>query len=114
MTKRAIQQSRESDIQRAVMDYLAVRGFRIFRRNVMGIVPMKKGGVIRVGVRGQADLQGWQIRTGRAIEVEIKRPGGILTLFQRAWLANALMDGVIAFVAHSVKECGERLKEFGI
>lgn len=105
---------READIQRAIADFLSLRGFRVFRRNVMGIVPMPKGGVVRVGVRGQSDLFGWLRGTGRALEVEVKRPGKSPNPFQRAWLANAKADGVIAFVAHSVEECAERLKEFGI
>ena len=104
---------RESDIQRAIMDYLAARGFCVFRRNVMGIVPMKRGGVVRVGQKGMADLWGWQRVAGRHIEVEVKRPGRTVTLHQSAWLVNALAEGAIAFVARSVEECETRLREFG-
>lgn len=114
MKRRPPNAPRESDIQRAVMDYLAVRGFRVFRRNVMGIVPMRKGGAVRVGIKGMSDLYGWYRLTGRHIEVEVKRPENPLTTFQTSWLMNARTDGVIAFAVHSVEECAERLREFGI
>lgn len=104
----------EADIQRAIVDYLAVRGFRVFRRNVMGLVPMVKGGAVRVGFQGQADLHGWQIGTGRAVEIEIKRPGEHPTAFQAAWIANARADNVIAFVTSSVEDCEGWLQRYGI
>jgi len=113
MSKLKLKGPRESDIQRAIMDYLAARGFRVFRRNVMGIVPMKKGGVVRVGVKGQADLYGWFRYNGIHIEVEVKRPGGTLTPEQGAWLDNARADGAVAFVVDSVEECERQLKRFG-
>ena len=104
---------RESDIQRAIMDYLAVRGFRVFRRNVMGIVPMKKGGAIRVGTKGMSDLYGWYRMNGIHIEVEVKRPGKKLTLDQAAWLESAAGNGAVAFKADSVEDCERQLKAFG-
>jgi len=95
------------------MDYLNARGFRCFRRNVMGIVPMAKGGAIRVGVKGQADLYGWFRGNGIHIEVEVKRPGEVLTPEQTAWLTNAQRDGAVAFMADSVEACERQLKKFG-
>jgi len=103
----------EADILRAVMDYLSARNFRVFRRNVMGIVPMAKGGAVHVGVKGQADLYGWFRYTGIHIEVEVKRPGGTLTPEQGAWLDNARADGAVAFMVDSVEECRLQLKKFG-
>ena len=114
MRKRAAMQPRESEIQRAIMDYLAARGFRVFRRNVMGVMPMRRGGAVWVGIRGQADLFGWHIGTGRALEVEVKRPGNPLSPFQRAWLFNAEADKVIAFMASSVEDCELALQTYGI
>ena len=112
-TKPKLPVPRESDIQRAVMDYLSARGFRMFRRNVMGIVPMKKGGVVRVGLKGMSDLYGWYSGNGIHIEVEVKKPGGVLTPEQAAWLKNAKADGVVAFMTDSVADCERQLKSFG-
>ena len=113
MSKVTPKTPRESDIQRAVMDYLAARGFRIFRRNVMGIVPMQKGGVVRVGQKGMADLYGWFRGNGIHIEVEVKRPDTAVSPEQAAWLGAALVDNAIAFATHSVEECERQLRMFG-
>ncbi len=104
----------ESDIQKAVAEYLAYRGFRVYRRNVAGLLPMKKGGAMRVGETGQADLYGRQTSTGRALEVEVKRPGEHPSPAQTAWLECALEDNVIAFWCDSVKGAESCLKAFGI
>jgi len=94
------------------MDYLVARGFRIFRRNVMGILPVK-GGVVRVGTKGMSDLYGWYRGNGMHVELEVKRPGGKLSPEQAAWLENARADNVVAFAVDSVEECGRQLKKFG-
>lgn len=107
---------KESDILKAILDLLAVRGFRIERRNVMGVVPIK-GGAIRLGRKGMADLTGWEIGTGRHIEVEVKRPGGRTArsraIAQKAWLHRAYEDGCIAFETDSVLDCEKKLADFG-
>ena len=116
MKAKAVKVASETDVRKAVMDLLAARGFRVFRRNVMGVVPIK-GGAIRVGQKGMADLYGWEIGTGRHIEVEVKKPGGrtnlSLALMQKAWLMGALKNGCIAFQTDSVNDCEKKLAEFG-
>ena len=116
-TKPKLPIPREADILRAVMDYLVARRFRVFRRNVMGIVPMKKGGAVRVGEIGMSDLYGWHRGNGIHIEVEIKRPGArtdpVREARQMAWLANAKADGAVAFMTDSVADCEQQLKQFG-
>ena len=107
---------KESDILKAIMDLLAARGFRVFRRNVMGVIPVK-GGAIRLGQRGMADLYGWEIGTGRHIEVEVKKPGARTdrkrALLQEIWIDRAYADGCIAFQADSVNGCEKKLADFG-
>ena len=94
------------------MDLLAARGFRVFRRNVMGVVPMK-GGVVRVNQRGMADLWGWHIGTGRHLECEVKRPGKTPTAYQAAWLEDAWQHGALAFSCDSVESCEAELYRWG-
>lgn len=106
---------REVDIQRAVMDYLTARGFRMFRRNtgVMRATYKGKTRIVRFSQVGAADLYGWHRGSGRHIEVEVKGPGGVLTPEQAAWLENARADGAVAFVADSLEGCERQLKTFG-
>ena len=106
----------ETNVRKAITDLLAARGFRMERRNIMGVVPIK-GGAIHLGKKGQADLYGWEIGTGRHIEVEVKKPGGRTNLsralMQKAWLMGALKNGCIAFQTDSVNDCEKKLADFG-
>ena len=104
----------ESEVLIAVRDYLTLRGFRVERRNVAGVVQMAKGGVMRVGHRGQADLTGYHRGTGRHLEVEIKRPGKIPTQEQQQWLQAAFECGCVAFWCSSTKQCEEELARQGV
>jgi len=119
-TERAVNSpAREADTLKAIADYLRARGFRIFRRNVAGAVRMARGGVVHVGQRGQADLYGWEVGTGRHIEVEVKRPGRDTTprlrrAMQDGWILAAQRDGCIAFRTDSVKDCEEWLIVFEV
>ena len=114
-TKPKLPSPREADIQRAVMDYLAARGFRVFRRNTGAVRSTYKGKArfIRFSQPGQADLYGWHIGTGRHIEVEIKKPRAVLTPQQREWLLGAKIDGVVAFSTDSVERCAQQLEAEG-
>lgn len=109
----------ERDVKRAIIDYLRMRGFRVFVRTVGGAYAMRLGReqFVRFSEPGAADLTGWEIGTGRAIEVEIKRPGGRTNpqrqALQQRWLDQARRDGCIAFRASSVEECEAALEEYG-
>lgn len=123
MTKRVRVQCppsiREQDVLRAIQDFLNYRGFRVRRRNVGGAFAMRLGReqFVRFSEPGAADLTGWEVGSGRAIEVEVKRPGARThakrQLLQQQWLDSAKRDGVIAFRASSVEEADARLAEFG-
>ncbi len=118
-TIRGLAHVRETDIVRSIRGYLELRGFRIFRRNVGGAYAMRLGReqFVRFSEPGAADLTGWEIGTGRAIEVEVKVPGARTDprrhALQQAWLEQAKRDGLIAFRASSVQECEARLEEYG-
>ena len=64
----------ESDVERAILDLLACRGFKVYTQRA-GSVKSARGGWMRLAPRGASDLTGWHRGTGRALQVEVKRPG---------------------------------------
>lgn len=98
---------RESDILKAVMDYLGAQGFSMFRRNT-GAMQMGKR-FVRFSQPGQADLWGVQRGTGRHVEVEAKSPGKKPTPEQTAWLEAMREAGAVAFWCDSVDDCRFKL-----
>lgn len=60
----------------------ALPNLRLFRRNV-GVVKLENR-VLRAGIKGQADLYGYERGTGRAVEIEVKLFGK-LTPEQERW-----------------------------
>ena len=63
----------ESELQSAIRIAVSARGALVRRHNV-GAAKDRTGRLIRFGNAGEADLA--IIYRGRAIEVEVKRPGG--------------------------------------
>lgn len=95
----------ERDIQRSIIEYFAaVYKIELHRRNTGATVSSYKGKkrLIRFSQPGQADLWGIQPKTGRHIEIEVKRNGGTLTEAQILWLESCRNRGAIAFWAVSV------------
>jgi hypothetical protein len=72
---------------------------------------------VRFSEPGQADLWGWERKTGRHIEVEVKKVGGRTNpqrqALQQAWLDLAKRDGCIAFRAASIEDCEAELERYG-
>ena len=98
---------RESDVLKAVMDYLGAQGFSMFRRNTGVMMAGKR--FVRFSSPGMADLWGLDRRTGRHIEVEVKRLGQKPTPVQSAWLEAMRKAGAVAFWCDSVSACREAL-----
>lgn len=99
----------ERALMKAVMELLQSRGFIIFRRNTGAVRAryVRKDGssrerFIRFSEPGAADLYGWQIGTGRHVEIEIKRPGLKPSTLQAQWLAQAEKDGCMSFWCDSM------------
>lgn len=74
----------EVDLMRALLAAAAVAlpNVRLFRRNVGAF--QVAGGVFRSGIKGQADIYGYE-RGGRALEIECKAARGKLRPEQEAW-----------------------------
>ena len=58
---------------------------------------------IRFGFPGCSDILG-QLRNGKLLAVEVKRPGGRVSAEQKAFLEHASRYGALAFVARSSAE----------
>ena len=111
---------KESDVLRAVSDLLAAKGFAVFRRNTgafAGTYRKKDGTLTRRFLRfsqpGMADLYGWDRKTGRHLEVEIKATGKPIPITQSTWLAMAWEQGCVAFAADSAEDALLKLRGYG-
>jgi len=108
--------AKEAALVKAVMQLLQVRGFQVFRRNTGAITTdyTRKDGTtkerfVRFSEPGMADIWGWQIRTGRHIEVEVKRLGMKPTPVQLQWLRIAEDTGCLAFWCDSMEMAAAEL-----
>lgn len=105
----------ERHVLKATMDFLALRGFRVWRQNV-GMMILEHKGIrraVRAGIKGQADITGYHKGTGRRLEVEVKREGKEPSQVQAQWLQQCAEEGVIAFWCDSVPGCDAELRRYG-
>lgn len=105
----------ERDIQRSVLDLLALLKIRAWRINQQG-VPLHNGsGKYRPGpTRGMSDVIAALPPNGRWLAVEIKRPGKKATPAQQKFLDQVNSVGGLAFVATSADEVRRVLIENGV
>lgn len=91
----------ESEIQAAILQYLATReDLRAWRNNV-GVGVLNGGHHVRFGVPGQADISGI-LAGGRRLEIEVKRPDGRQSEQQRRFQAMVERFGGVYILARSV------------
>lgn len=96
----------ETDLMKAMLDLLHVRGCQARRRNVAGKRPFVgtngKTYWVQCGTSGEADLSG-TLPDGRRIEVEVKVPGNRPTPEQFAYLREVESYGAAAFWSDSLE-----------
>ena len=111
---------KESDIQRAILDYLKVRGIMAWRQKSEGTWDAARGIYRRgTGTPGLPDIGGILPGTsgydfndmGRALQIEVKAGRNKPSLEQINFLAAAQEAGAVAFVAYSVEDVIEKMKE---
>lgn len=102
--------TKEGELVKSVISLLQAHGFQVFRRNTgatMASHTLKSGETknrfVRFGQGGMADIWGWQVMSGRHIEVEVKRSGIKPTSLQEQWLQQARQAGCIAFACDSME-----------
>jgi hypothetical protein len=90
----------ESDVLRACLEYLAVKGVFAWRNNTGGVrVDGKR--FVRFGIRGSPDILG-VMPDGRFLGVEAKSAKGRLTAEQREFGEAVTRRGGVYVVARSV------------
>lgn len=101
---------RERDVTRDIL--LATSDRVLWGRNNVGVAE-RGGRHIRYGVGGTggSDLLGVLRRNGRAIACEVKGPGGRVTVEQERFLACVRSAGGLGFVARSVEDVENQIKE---
>jgi hypothetical protein len=105
---------KESEIQRAILEYLALVKVTAWRINQAG-VPLHDGsGRFRRGpTRGVSDILGIA-QGGRFVAIEVKRRGNRATPDQILFLKRVSDAGGIAVVACSVQDVADALMKGGI
>ena len=99
----------EARIQAAILEWSRLRpDLTLWRRNVAAL--KVDGRFMRFGKPGMSDLTGHLIPSGRRLEVEVKAPGGRLTVPQRAWGDFVESTGGIFLVARSVADVESALR----
>lgn len=104
---------KETDIQRACMEYLQAQGIFCWRSNQIP-VPLKGGGFRRfAGMKGVSDILGC-LPGGRFLACEIKKPGKYMTPEQREFQETIAGLGGVALCVRSVEELAEDMKSLQI
>lgn len=115
--KRAARQTAEpleKDIQKEILAYLQAHPKVAFagRFNSGTAVASDNYGKTRYTrfntLRGFPDIHGC-LKGGRALYIEVKRPGGLATIDQTTFILNAQNAGAIAFIAHSLMDVERNL-----
>jgi hypothetical protein len=109
------QDKSESSIQVEILDWLNKVGVFAFRVNSAGIYDARSGIYRRPSkyfMKGQSDIMGC-LPCGRMMAIECKAISGRLSPEQAAFLDKMTRQGAVAFVAKSVYEVQEQLKEHG-
>ena len=103
----------ESEIVKAILEYLHWKGFYCWRQN-QGAIPLPNGGFRRfVGLRGVADIL-CVLPGGRFLAIEVKRPGGKPSPDQRQFLEKVNELGGVGIWCSSVEELENDLKSIGV
>jgi len=91
----------ELDIQKQILTWLKLNGIFAFRVNTMG-VPLPNGKFRPSPMKGIPDIIG-VLPGGRALFIEVKRPGGKTSKEQDEFLAVADIAGAEVLVAESLE-----------
>lgn len=114
MLSMASLREKESDIQKAILDYLKIRKIVAWRNN-SGTAQVKMGQReywMRLAPKGTSDIIGY-LPDGRFLAIEVKTKTGVPTPEQREFINNVRIAGGLAFVATSIDDVQTYLKHQG-
>ncbi len=107
----------EKDIQADILQYLALEGIFAWENPRRGVFDPKRK-VFRKKKKGfkegVADILGLLDGNGRILCIECKRPGNKLTDDQETFRDDIIKRGGVAFMATSVKDVQDGLRQFGV
>lgn len=116
-----MEQLKESDVLRACMELLALhpvvhRAWRVNSGAITAAYRSTAGDIRKRYVRfngfpGHSDIAG-VLRGGKALFIEVKKPGGKLTVRQKGFLDDMRQSGALAFSASSTEEVQLKLDEY--
>jgi hypothetical protein len=92
---------RESDIQKACIDYLKFKGIFCYKINNGG-VKKPNGSFIPAQTKGLPDLVIHYL--GRVEYIEFKTPSGVMSEHQKAFRDQCIKDGINYMIIRSVAE----------
>jgi len=103
----------EANIQSLILEYLPKDGRvgMFWRQNTGGATLPGRGGTkqfVKFGTKGVSDILG-VLEGGRALAIEVKRPGRPPTDHQKNFMDAINAAGGLAFVATSVRDVTEHL-----
>jgi hypothetical protein len=116
--------TKESDIVRACLDWLALHRIKAWRMNNTGIFdPVKKVHRSFHGLRGVSDIlgilpqrvrlaDGCEETFGNFLAIEVKKPGEKPRADQEAFLQDIRDQGGIGLCVHSLIELEDQLRPF--
>lgn len=93
---------REQDVQRSILEYLKLRQIYCWKQSTGGI-KKSNGSYIPAALLGVSDIIGI-LNDGRFLAIEVKRPGGSASLFQKSFLDSISRRGGLAFIATSIDD----------
>jgi hypothetical protein len=97
----------EGEVQKAILDYLSVRGIFHWRVNTGAM--RRNGRLVRFGTAGVSDIIG-VLPGGRILAIEVKAPKKYPTEAQKDFLAQVKAAGGVGFVAYGVEDVAEHLR----
>lgn len=97
---------KEAQVLKAVLRALELHPLvaKVWRMNTGAGKLLRSSGAsqfVRFGFAGSPDIHGY-MKDGRAIYCEVKRPSGVVTIEQAAFIQEAQKYGCVAFVARGV------------
>lgn len=104
----------EKHIQRQILDYLAANKIFAWKNHTGGQYMPRNERFIPSPSKGASDIFGilnQGFAKGRFLAIEVKRPGGRVTQLQQNFIDNVNENGGYAFVAYSVDDVIEKLRD---
>jgi hypothetical protein len=100
---------RENDIQKAILDYLTLRGIFHYKQNTAGIYKQSTGSYIPSPSIGAPDIV--CVIKGRYVGIEVKTPDGRQSAHQKAFHESLSAAGGVYILARSMDAAIEAVEK---